>query len=293
MFHAFFYNLENFYIHPNSHDEDLLQFSKLKNWNAIRYEDKLQKINHLFYLFKNQYLRLPAIIGLCEFQGENVLESITNLSIFDGNYTFLCTQNSDKRGMKVGMLYDTSIVHILFSKSLSLGNELGARGYVPREILHCRCEIKKRVYDVFIVHLPSKRNKDENKSLRANILLELEKTVKHSLSQGYEVLLMGDFNQDFSTRSKDENWLTSFSDKLLFSFPTSFHHRKGIYVDAIFHFQPNENELMLLKMPISVFNTGFLTHFERKKIGEPLPTFLGTRYLGGVSDHFPVFSEIK
>lgn len=293
MFHCLFYNLENFYAHDQSAQEGCCVFSNRKNWDKERYHLKLQKINHLFIEFKKRYEVLPPIIGLCEFQGPSVLTSLMLLSVWEGKYRFVCTENFDRRGMGVGMLYDVTRVKVLSSRSLQFNDGRQKRGYIPRAVLECRCEIEGKKLDIFIVHLPSKRNRDANQSLRKRILSSLEDTIIHRLGEDREVILMGDFNEDFSSSALSAHWLAPYSDRLSFSSPSSFHQGRGVYMDSIFHFVLNENRRQLRNHRIEVFHIGVLRCFEKKKIHTPFPTFKGTRYLGGVSDHFPVFSEIQ
>ena len=42
-----------------------------------------------------------------------------------------------------------------------------------------------------------------------------------------------------------------------------------------------------------IFNSQFLTQYHGKFKGQPFRTYVGKRYKGGYSDHFPVYIEFK
>ncbi|PTM02981.1 MAG: endonuclease, partial [Bacteroidetes bacterium] len=42
-----------------------------------------------------------------------------------------------------------------------------------------------------------------------------------------------------------------------------------------------------------VFNSKFLTQYHGKYKGQPFRTFVGKKFKGGYSDHFPVYIQLK
>ena len=43
----------------------------------------------------------------------------------------------------------------------------------------------------------------------------------------------------------------------------------------------------------NIFDEHFLTEFEGKYMGSPFRTYVGNKYIGGYSDHFPVYIQLK
>jgi len=155
------------------------------------------------------------------------------------------------------------------------------------------------VFNVFVLHLPSKREKDVNKSRREYILNDLKaKIAEISKTSAEPVLILGDFNEN-----PDEEMIADFiydkdNDKSLINpflklyrnenFST-FHNKSGLLFDQMMltqHFL--DKNFPLTVKAAKVFNHEKLQSWHQKSSGRPFRTYSGTRYLGGYSDHFPI-----
>lgn len=304
-----FYNVENlFSADPVSvHKLDPTN-SGLRNWDEKRYKNKLNKISQAFQLILETENMLPVLIGLAEIQGEKPLHELVAMSPFNSNYGIIHYDSMDERGVDVALLYDKNKVEILSSEPITYFFEIEdddpANYDTTRDILHCRIKFSGEIMHIFVLHLPSKREKDVNRPKRKYILNDVRKRVEELLKiTGEGVIICGDFNENPDDENIKEMLYDSDSNKILINpslqlfenknFST-FYYKDGLLFDQILlswnFFQPDS----ILQFKIAkVFNHEKLANWQGEFKGKPFRTYAGTRYLGGYSDHFPVLTELS
>ncbi|MFY1046851.1 endonuclease [Chryseobacterium sp. GP-SGM7] len=305
-----FYNVENLFLPdpPQIHKLDPTK-SGLRNWDDRKYRIKLSKIAHVFRLMKEENGVLPAIIGLCEISGKKVLEELVQLDPFSSQYGIVHYNSLDERKVDVALLYDKSKVEIIDSEPITFFFEIvdnDPDNYdTTRDVLFAKLKCKGELMNVFVAHLPSKREKDINQPKRKFIMNEIRNRILNIIKEKEHVILCGDFNQN----PDDENIINILYDdsekekrimhnpfQRLFSSKkySAFHYKSGLLFDQIL-------------LSDSFFEIGASLSFQEAKIfspesistknrgfeGRPFRTYAGTRYLGGFSDHFPVYMTFK
>lgn len=303
-----FYNVENFFP-PDPKPVHKLDPtpSGLRNWDDRRYTNKLLKIGHVFQLVKEKEGVLPMMCGLSEVQGKKVLEDIVNLDIFENSYSFVHYESMDERGIDVALLYDKAKIEILHSEPITFFFEIDGsdKGYdTTRDVLWCKVGYEKQIINVFVLHLPSKREKDINKPKRDFIVKELkEKILEISKENQEAVIICGDFNENPDDENlkqliHNENlnmaltnpYQALYQNKVF----STFHYANGLLFDQVIlssnYFSANHP---LLFLSAEVFNNEKLRSWEKKFEGRPFRTYVGSRYLGGYSDHFPVYAVFE
>jgi exonuclease III len=303
-----FYNVENFFP-PDKESVHVLDptNSGLRNWDEKRYENKIKKIDQVLELVKEDYKILPALIGLAEISADSVLTDIISQPIFKNNYKYIHYESMDERGIDVALLYDTSQCEILHSEPITFifefDNPASSSFDTTRDVLFCKIKMLGKIIDVYIVHLPSKRDKDVNKPKRVYILKKIkEKILEERKQNSNGVIVMGDFNEN-ADNDLINNFITNVETKILnnpFSnlfvnkqFST-FHNSDGLLFDQILLSPEFFTQNFILKFHKAVvFNNIKLGSWDRKLQGRPFRTYAGTQYLGGYSDHFPVLVKLK
>ncbi|MEN4759033.1 MULTISPECIES: endonuclease/exonuclease/phosphatase family protein [unclassified Chryseobacterium] len=302
-----FYNVENLFLPdpPPKHKLDPT-ISGLRNWDEKRYKNKLFKISHVFQLMKEKNGILPFIIGLSEVSGRKVLEDLVKLEPFNSNYGIVHYNSMDERKVDVAMLYDKNKVEVIDSETITYFFEIidkNTENYdTTRDVLYSKVKYKGEVINVFIAHLPSKREKDINRPKRAFILSEIRGRILSLLNKDKEhVILCGDFNEN----PDDENLIKILFDDsqnkvlenpFLELFSTrnysTFHYKSGLLFDQIILSKSLfNNDLAISYKKAGIFNSEKISSRTGNFKGRPFRTYAGTRYLGGYSDHFPVFVE--
>ncbi|KQM50162.1 endonuclease [Chryseobacterium sp. Leaf201] len=304
-----FYNVENLFLpdHKPKHKSDPTN-SGLRNWDERKYQNKLFRIAHVFQLIKEDNGMLPFMIGLSEVSGRKVLEDLVQKEPFNAEYGIVHYNSKDERKVDVALLYDRNKIEIIHSEAITFLFEAEGKGIqnyeTTRDVLYSRVKYKQEEIDIFIAHLPSQREKDINGPKRAFILTELRKKILNIMNNDEKnVILCGDFNEnpddenlkrilydDLNNKVLENPFQQLFSEKRY----SAFHYRSGLLFDQIILSESFFNKGSTLSFQdAEVFSSGKISSRDRKFEGRPFRTYSGTRYLGGYSDHFPVFVRLR
>lgn len=304
-----FYNVENLFP-PDSKPKHKLDptISGFRNWNERKYQNKLHKISNVFRLIQEQESVLPMIIGLAEVYGEQNLKDLVNLDPLNDNYGIVHYDSLDERGVDTALLYDKRKLQIIDSEAISFAfeqeNEKNEE-YIDttRDVLYSKLKYQEDIFNVFVLHLPSKRENDINKPKRDYILKAIKERIIILNKNNEACLVCGDFNEN----PTDENlknflydetnikilnnfYIESYNNKIF----STFHNNEGLLFDQIFlsnHFFLPSFSLKFKNA--TVFNSYIISNWDKKFKGRPFRTYAGTRYLGGYSDHFPVYITLE
>jgi len=289
-----FYNVENFFPPDDN------QKSALYNWDDYKYELKVRKINHVFRFIEDDLGQLPAIIGLAEIGGQRVLDDLTNEDSALHDYKIVYQKSDDSRGLSVALLLNPDKC-ILQSFSFLKFPKDDDSEFDSRDVLHAEILVNNHKFQVFVLHLPSKRNKDIKESLRNHILKKLRTRILELHKKGEKIIIMGDFNENpdhemIKELCKDnennpviKNPFETLFDNKLFS---TFHGKKGVLFDQIL-FSENDNNLNYNINQVLIYNNPKLCNKAKKNSQYPFRTYSGSRYIGGFSDHFPVVLTLE
>lgn len=304
-----FYNVENLFL-PDPQTVHKLDptVSGLRNWDERKYKNKLFKIAHVFQLMEEENGVLPFIIGLSEVSGRKVLEDLIQMDPFNARYGIVHYNSMDERRVDVALLYDKSKVEVMDSETITFFFEITNKNQgnydTTRDVLYSKVKYKEKILSVFVAHLPSKREKDVNKPKRDFIMNEIRTRILNMVNEDKEnVILCGDFNEN----PDDENLKKILYDDAqvkMMENPfehlfyernySTFHYKSGLLFDQIIlseSFFSEDNRLVFQNA--EVFRSEKIKSRDRKMQGRPFRTYAGTRYLGGYSDHFPVFVRFK
>ncbi|AZA52079.1 endonuclease/exonuclease/phosphatase family protein [Chryseobacterium sp. G0201] len=302
-----FYNVENLFL-PDPTPIHKLDPTKsgLRNWDEKRYRNKLLKIAHVFQLMKEENGVLPFMIGLSEVSGRKVLEDLVELEPFNSEYGIIHYNSMDERNVDVALLYDKNKVEVIDSETITFFFEIidkNTENYdTTRDVLYSKVKYKGEIINVFIAHLPSKREKDINKPKRAFILNEIRGRILNIINDKEHVILCGDFNENPDDENLVKILYDNASEKVLENpfqqlFSTrnysTFHYKSGLLFDQIILSKSLFDNVGLSFQEAEVFNSEKISSRNRNFEGRPFRTYAGTRYLGGYSDHFPVFVKFR
>ena len=303
-----FYNVENLFLPdpPPVHKLDPT-ISGLRNWDERKYKNKLFKIAHVFQLIKESENTLPMLVGLSEIQGQKPLDELVQMEPFSSNYGVVHYDSMDERGVDVALLYDRSKIEFISSEPITYFFEIQdddpANYDTTRDILFCKIKYAGKIINVFVLHLPSKRENDVNKPKRDYILNDIrEKIIKLKL-QNEAVVLLGDLNENPNDENVnkvlyDENFNKILTNPFVELYNnknfSTFHYKDGLLFDQIIISDEFfDSNFPLLFKEAKIFNPEKLSVWNKKFIGRPFRTYAGARYLCGYSDHFPVFVKFE
>jgi exonuclease III len=288
-----FYNVENLFL-PDPKPKHKLDptISGLRNWDERKYQNKLFKISHVFQLMKEENGVLPFMIGLSEVSGRKVLEDLVKLEPFNEEYGIVHYNSMDERKVDVALLYDKNKVEVIDSETITFFFEILKKNTgnydTTRDVLYSKVRYKGEIVNVFIAHLPSKREKDINKPKRAFILNEIRGRILNIVNEEKEhVILCGDFNEN----PDDENLVKILYDDVhgkvlenpfqqLFSTRnySTFHYKSGLLFDQILLSKSFfDDNTALSFQEANIFKSEKISSRDRKFEGRPFRTYAGTR----------------
>lgn len=303
-----FYNLENLFDtkdNPKSHDNDFLPKSP-KRWTPKRYQNKLLKLGTaISKIGEDDTETAPVLVGLAEVENKKVLSDLVkSKNLIEENYSFIHYDSKDERGIDVALLYKDEVFTVEHSENFSvyLENEFGKQDYT-RDILLVKGKLNNEDIHILINHWSSRREGVKETEFKriaaANKLNEVVKSIK-SEDINAKIIVMGDFNDNPNSNSLllIENKSQLFNPfKTVWSRDTgSLNHQFqwNLFDQILFstNFFDSANSSLTFDAA-NVFNSKFLTQYKGRYKGQPFRTYVGKKYQGGFSDHFPVYIQLK
>lgn len=303
-----FYNLENLFDtknDPQKLDNDFTP-NGFKQWNEFKLDKKITKLSKVIsQIGKEDTGTSPSLLGVAEIENRIVLESlITSDSLKNEGYDIVHYDSPDERGIDVALLYKKKDFTVLKSEAipLYLEAEQGGRDYT-RDILYVKGTLLGSVVHILVNHWPSRRSGENETSQKRIAAAHRNREIIDKLmaeDPHVKIIILGDFNDGPHSESvKNHLVKTDFYNPMLYlgtKYEGSLNYRFEWFVfdQVIFSnnfVQLHENKLLYEKSDI--FNDFFLTEYEGKFKGTPFRTYAGKRYLGGYSDHFPVYSILS
>ncbi len=308
LFTIAFYNLENLFDTINDSDtlDDDFTPKGEKKWTNNRYKKKLYKLsNTISQIGKHSSDIPPVLIGVAEVENKTVLTDLINSSHIESiNYDYVHYDSPDERGIDTALIYHKDFFTVIASEPIPLFIEnLNGERDMTRDILYVHGKLNDEEIHIFVNHWPSKREgngeTDYKRLYAANTLKSFMSKIEEKIDNP-NYIIMGDFNDgpkaDSIKSLLNTNALFNPSEKLLtYDRGSANYKRKWSLFDQIIisHNFLNYEKGTHSFTEANVFDKHFLTEFEGKFKGNPFRTYVGRKYIGGYSDHFPVFIQIK
>ena len=291
-----FWNLENFFDYRNgalnASDEEF-SARGARHWTKRRFQTKCNAVAKGILWAGSQEEGLPDAIGLAEIENAFVLRRLLQTTALRKlDYQIVHFDSPDPRGIDVGLLYRRSTLQLLDAKPCHLYSP-DSTIMATRDILLARFKrADGREIALLVNHHPSKYGGAEESGVRRRVAVERLRFLADSLrSLGVQDLVaMGDFNDtpDNPVYTLLEPTLQNLAEPL---------YRKGRgtikydgaweLIDLFFVSEGlNASAMKILQIPF------LMTKDSGHASTKPLRTYSGPRYLGGVSDHCPIWLEI-
>lgn len=303
-----FYNIENLfdiYDNEETNDDDFLPTST-KKWTKKRYERKIIKLGSV--ISKIGFIateKPPSIIGLAEVENSLVIQDlIKSEHLVDHNYGFVHHDSKDERGIDVALLYNKDEFSVDASETFSIYIETpeGERDYT-RDILLVSGILDGDPIHIIVNHWPSRRNGEEESSYKRMIASKKVVDIIKELKKKFEnpkIMVMGDFNDNPNDSSiqflMDNEDLCNTTEILWTRDRGSLNHdfQWNLFDQIIVSnnlMEPSQNGYHFEN--VNIFDRKFVSHSKGKYKGQPFRTYIGKKYMGGFSDHFPVYIQLK
>jgi hypothetical protein len=308
-----FYNVENLFdpFEDSLATDEEFGPGGIRGWTWERFESKLDRIHKVLVALGGW--KPPELVGLCEVENYFVLHRLvreTALKKFE--YRIIHRDSPDERGMDVALLYRPGSFHPELIRCYPVT--------VPdpdpdptRDILYVKGVLKEgQMLHLFVIHWPSRWGgtlASQSKRMAAAAVLRqcLDSIYKVELRP--RILVAGDFNDELSNSSlRDGLGVKSGSEtcpdrglyfpqsKSAANYPGSHKYRGRWYgFDLILVSRALLNDPALQVHPdgFRIFAPGFLLEDDPVWLGKrPIRTYRGYRYMGGFSDHLPVYLDL-
>lgn len=301
------YNVENLFDtvdDPNIPDEEFMPGGE-KDWNTERYQKKLEDISRVITEINQQ--ELPEIIGLVEVENQTVLEDLIQTGKLAGQYGIVHEESPDYRGIDVALIYRkdafTELVHEVLPVVFPDDPD-----FKTRDILHVTGKIRNKTIHIFVNHWPSRIGGDEKtepkRVLAASVLKNKVDQILASDPKA-RIIIMGDMNDEPDNNSLEETLGAKSPDSgatlvnLMFpddkqNMGTYFYKGNWNMLDnlVVSKTMLNSSGIQIVDNKGFIFQDNWMIYTNAKGENSPNRTYVGKKYVAGVSDHFPVYFKM-
>ncbi len=281
-----FWNVENFYdtIPSLFHDDSEYTPDSWRKWNTERYTLKVSNIARVIDDMA------VDIVGLAEVESETAVRDL--VMALGTDYNYIHRSSGDVRGIDVALLYKGDK---FFPEDIRL-----VKSGTGREFLHVTGELLGERVDVLVCHMASNLNAYE---YRLRNMETLRKTLERLLEDdpAAKILVMGDMNAVPGEKvvKKTVGAVKSPYDFMYCPHWEPYKAGKGTYS---YRGRWYMYDWMLVSPSLArgsgmkaaeagIFVREYMTEMS-ETARKPLRTFYGNQYLGGYSDHLPVYMYI-
>lgn len=306
-----FYNVEKLYdteLSPQRNDLDYTAVGALA-WDKERYDQKIKNIATVIEMIGGK--DGAAILGIAEVENKKVAEDIASASpIRKHNYSVIHYDSPDPIGLDLALFYKPKVFSPTAHKSIPLQNQSG-RGRA-REIIEVKGMLEGELVTIYLNHWPenngnAKAGTQNRRAAATTLRRQIEGVFK--TDPNAKVIVMGDFDEVPSSPALEQVLRATgrpnpaYKEELFNTF-YMYHVQKmgSFYYRGRFQML---DQIMLSKSFLTgqgleyvrgsaqIHAPDFARHNFGKLKNTPKRTFSGTTYLGGYSDHFPVYIKVR
>ena len=307
-----FYNVENLFDtinDPKSNDDKFLPESKAA-WTAKRYIHKVKNLSKVINELGDS--NGPEILGLSEVENSSVLKDLISSEVLrNKEYQIIQFDSKDKRGIDVALLYKKNS----FAPYSSIPKTLiipARNSFKTRDILLVSGIIGKDTVHLLLNHWPSRLGGQEKSEKNRIMVAKFARSILDSLfkrSSNANIIVMGDFNDEPSDKSITEQLLAKGDleackqNDLFNPFYEIMKEGGGTYK---YEGQWDLLDQVMISKGVIQKNKGIKYKSNSAGIYDPIwmyyrgstkhgpyRTYVGSKYYGGYSDHFPVYIQLK
>ncbi|MGB5941836.1 MAG: endonuclease [Leeuwenhoekiella sp.] len=299
-----FYNLENLFDTIN--DPHILDDGFTKNgelrWDEERYRKKLKQLSQaIVNIGKLDSGVLPSLVGVAEVENKKVLNDLIDQpALKAAGYDYVHFNSPDERGIDTALLYRKEDFNVFSAeaKTLHIESRPGVRDFT-RDILYVHGKLLNIEIHLLVNHWPSRREGVEASQPKRIAAAEANREIIQQITSNdpdARIVVMGDFNdgpQDVAIREHLVG--TDLYNPMVFLHTryagSSVHRGDWFLFDQIIlstnWMKAYDNPIKYVKSDIH--DPEALQEQGGRFDGNPHRTYAGPRYLGGASDHFPVY----
>lgn len=310
-----FYNQENLFdtiVDPDTNKilQDDFTPNGSHRFDSKKYQAKLTHMSEAISQIGTDFTPDGvAVLGVAEIENRGVLEDLVSQpAIKDRDYQIVQYDSPDHRGIDVAFLYQPKYFTLTSAKAYPVKNPEDA-DWATRDLLLVNGKLLGEEMNFIVAHWPSRRGGEKASAPKRMLAAKVSKHIIDSLladNPKAKVVFMGDLNDDPNSPSMTEGMqsvgkMKHLEPGKLFN-PMDELNRKGIgtigwsgswnLFDQMVITQTliNNKDLSSFRYyKTYVFNKPFLINKTGQYKDGPWRTYAGPNFIGGYSDHFPVY----
>ncbi len=306
-----FYNVENLFDtinDPNTKDDRFVPGSDL-HWDTKKYEQKLHNLARVIKSIRGN--GLPSVLGLSEVENKKVIEDLLALPEMKGSgYKVIHKDSPDERGLDEALLYDPAQFKLVTSKYVNLRFP-GNGYYTSAYFLYVKgITAGNDTLHIFLNHWISRwKGKEVTEIYRVYTAEKIRSMVEDIFNNDprANIIIAGDFNDNPDDKSIEKALKALRPQKTI--------QRRSLYNLALKPYEKGRgtvyngqwdmfDQIIVSTSMLTGDNGLQVTSSEqtivehdwmmKKSNGVLIPYRTATnKYLGGYSDHLPVYIRIR
>lgn len=303
-----FYNVENLFDtidDPLTNDQQHLPDGEYQ-WDSEKYYHKLHNLSYTISQIAKEEGG-PVVLGVSEIENERVLlDLVSQPELKPFNYGVIHHDSPDRRGVDVAFIYQKDRFRLIdkvpyrlvtSDTSFRTRDQLLIKGVLDgTDTIH-----------VIVNHWPSKIGGEQRSMPKRIAAAELSKHISDSImgsNPHAKVIIMGDLNDNPDAKSittvlRPKTKAKDVKVNELFN-PMYRLYMQGIW-SYVYRDEPNVIDQIIISYGllhaqrgyqysgVTIFRANFLLNKSGNYEGTPHRTYAGGTYLGGYSDHLPVY----
>lgn len=310
-----FYNLENFFDTRNdslTQGDDEFSYGGMRYWGKEKYQKKL--INIYRVIVNLGGWDPPEIIGVCEVENKWVIGDLVNgTPLRNFKYKFVNYDSPDPRGIDVALLYRSDKFKPVYHQPIEIKYPFDTLAKT-RDILYVKgLTVTNDTLHLFVNHFPSKYGGAAITIEKRNFVAKKLKSKVDSIlncDTNSKIILMGDFNDEPNDESIKKHLgsrcdTSNFNEFNLFNLMCNNLKEQGIGTNKFREKWSVIDQILVSKsliltngwyvknMKSIIFAPDYLLLPDETYMGvKTFRTYNGFKYLGGFSDHLPVYIDL-
>jgi len=300
------YNVENLFDivdDPKIPDEEFLPVSE-KKWDNEKYQKKLTDLAQVISEVNPE--EMPEVVGLVEVENRAVLEDLVKTGKLSGQgYAIIHEESPDYRGIDVAMIYREDAFAEISHEVLPV-NFPDDPEFKTRDILHVTGKIRNKMVHLFINHWPSRTGGEEQtepKRVLAASVLKKKVDQILAVDPKARIIIMGDMNDEPANKSLHETLgadaPNSGATLVNLMMPDDAAGKGSYFYSGNWNMLDNVvvSETVLKGMQVegqkgNIYSSDWMIFTNKTGDKTPNRSYVGDKYVGGVSDHFPVYFKM-
>ncbi|SIR43153.1 endonuclease/exonuclease/phosphatase family protein [Pontibacter lucknowensis] len=307
-----FYNTEKLYDTKNDPktDDDGFTPEGIMQWDEDRYKTKIRNIAKVIESIGGK--NGADLLGVSEVENRQVLEDLVSSSpLRKRRYNIIHYDSPDPEGLDVALLYNPRVFKPTTHTNLPI--KFSEKGFSSRGILQVKGTLAGEPVTIYVNHWPEDRGSTTLGTARrreAAVELRRQLDAQQKADRDAKIIVLGDFTDEPKSSNMEKVLRAtgrpdpSYNEELFNTFYLWYVQGHGS-----FHTR-NDNKMRdQILVSKSLLNTRGGLHyahgsafihdpeFAKFTFGRykdtPRQTWSGTLYIGGYSDHFPVYIKLQ